>query len=216
MKKGRFSKSEQAHISENIESGYEKIAKDLDRDPKSMLEHIKKQVAKGKYEKPAWMSTTQEEAAAYDLGERPYFIELRQQFTEEELKLFKYHWARIISQFRDDVIPTEELQVVDLIKLELLMNRALKGNKENLEQISALDALSRAYGRPAPFNFITLDAPCHRQVAAARWGDWQDPVVTDGLIIQGMTREAMDTCGAEGEPFLDSSAPPRLGARLHL
>ena len=72
---------------------------------------------------------------------RPYWSELQQQFTEEELKLFQYHWARIISQFKDDVIPTEELQVVDLIKLELLMNRALKHNKENIEQIAALDAL---------------------------------------------------------------------------
>ena len=62
-------------------------------------------------------------------------------FTEDELKLFQYHWARIISQFKDDVIPTEELQVVDLIKLELLMNRALKHNKENLEQVTALEAL---------------------------------------------------------------------------
>ena len=31
--------------------------------------------------------------------------------------------ARIISQFKDDVIPTEELQVVDLIKLEFLINQ---------------------------------------------------------------------------------------------
>jgi hypothetical protein len=33
------------------------------------------------------------------------------------------------------VTPTEELQVVDLIKLELLMNRSLKYNKDNIEQI---------------------------------------------------------------------------------
>ena len=61
-----------------------------------------------------------------------------------------------------------------------------------------------------------LGVPCHREVAAARWGDSEAPVVTDGLIIQGMTREAMDTFGTEREPFLDSPAPPRLGARLDL
>ena len=69
------------------------------------------------------------EKAQYDLTFRPYWVELQQQFTDDELKLFQYHWARIISQFKDDIIPTEELQVVDLIKLELLMNRALKHNK---------------------------------------------------------------------------------------
>ena len=39
-----------------------------------------------------------------------------------------------MSQFKDDVTPTEEMQVVDLIKLELLMNRSLEGNKTNIQR----------------------------------------------------------------------------------
>lgn len=145
MKTGRISKPELEYISENIHTDYKKIAADLDRNPESVLDFIKRKVAKGELERPRWMdSQSSEEQAKYDLTFRPYWIELRQQFTDEELKLFQYHWSRIISQFRDDVIPTEELQVVDLIKLELLMNRALKGNKDNIEQISALDALIAA------------------------------------------------------------------------
>ena len=90
----------------------------------------------------SWMDEQEDVVKAkYDLTFRPYWSELKQQFAEEELKLFQYHWARIISQFKDDVIPTEELQVVDLIKLELLMNRSLKHNKDNIEQITALEAL---------------------------------------------------------------------------
>lgn len=141
MKTGRISKPEEAYIYDNIQLGYKKIAKDLDRNPDSILDFIKRKIAKGDLEKPSWMDTKADEDAKYDLTFRPYWIELRQQFTEDELKLFQYHWARIISQFQDDVIPTEELQVVDLIKLELLMNRALKGNKDNIEQISALETL---------------------------------------------------------------------------
>lgn len=142
MKTGRISKPEEEYINDHIESGYRKIAVDLDRNPDSVLDFIKRKVAKGDFKKPSWMdSQSDEEQAKYDLTFRPYWIELKQQFTDEELELFKYHWGRIISQFQDDVIPTEELQVVDLIKLELLMNRALKGNKDNLEQISALEAL---------------------------------------------------------------------------
>lgn len=145
MKTGRISKAEQQYISENIHVNYKTVAAELDRNPDSVLEFIKRKVAKGEFERPSWMdSTSDEEQAKYDLTFRPYWIELKQQFTDEELELFKYHWSRIISQFQDDVIPTEELQVVDLIKLELLMNRALKGNKDNLQQISALDALITA------------------------------------------------------------------------
>lgn len=142
MKTGRISKPEETYITDNINLGYKKIAEFLDRNPDSVLDFIKRKVAKGEIKKPDWFGdASNEEQAKYDLTFRPYWHELKQQFTEEELKLFQYHWARIISQFQDDVIPTEELQVVDLIKLELLMNRALKGNKENIEQISALESL---------------------------------------------------------------------------
>lgn len=141
MKTGRISKPEEAYIGENINLGYKKIAEALDRNPDSVLDFIKRKIAKGEIQKPTWYGDSSEDQAKYDLTFRPYWIELKQQFTEDELKLFQYHWARIISQFQDDVIPTEELQVVDLIKLELLMNRALKGNKENIEQISALESL---------------------------------------------------------------------------
>ena len=145
MKKGRIGKTEEKFIKDNLEIGYVKIATELDRDPDSILGFIKKKIAKGEFSEPSWIENTdKEEQAHYDLTFRPYFSELKQQFTDEELKLFRYHWAKIISQFKDDVIPTEELQVVDLIKLELLMNRSLKGNKDNIDQISVLEALIAA------------------------------------------------------------------------
>lgn len=142
MRKGRISKEEERYIKDNLHIGLNPLCKNLDRDPESVEEFIKKKVAKNEFERPRWMGKPQEhEQAQYDLMFRPYWIELKQQFTDDELKLFQYHWARIISQFKDDVIPTEELQVVDLIKLELLMNRALKYNKNNGDQIRALEAL---------------------------------------------------------------------------
>ena len=141
MKKGRISKDEENFIKNNLDRDHNRVATELNRTPESILDFIKRKVAKGTFEKPSWMQNSAEEEAQFDLQFRPYWIELKQQFTEDELKLFQYHWARIISQFKDDVIPTEELQVVDLIKLELLMNRSLKHNKDNIEQISALTAL---------------------------------------------------------------------------
>lgn len=133
MKKGRISKTEERQISRLIhDMAPDDIAKKLDRDPESINNFIKKKFNVG---------TTNEEAAAYSLENRPYWVELKCQFTDEELDLFKYHWSRIIAQFKDDVFPTEELQVVDVIKLEILMNRCLKSNKQNIDQISAYDAM---------------------------------------------------------------------------
>jgi hypothetical protein len=134
MKKGRISKTEERQISTLIESGLtcDDIAKKLNRDPESINNFMKRKFNVG---------TTKEEAASYSLETRPYFVELRLQFTSDELELFKYHWSRIISQFKDDVFPTEELQVVDVIKLEILMNRCLKSNKLNIDQLNTYDQM---------------------------------------------------------------------------
>ena len=112
----------------------EDIASQLDRNVTSVENFIKRKLKVG---------LSKIEAAAYSLEDRPYWRELESQFTTDELELFKYHWARIISQFKDDVFPTEELQVVDVIKLEILMNRCLKCNKDNIEQINTYDHMVR-------------------------------------------------------------------------
>lgn len=135
MKKGRISKDEERIINRLVDSlTVEDIALKLDRDVESVENFIKRKLHKG---------LTNEEAAAYSLEERPYWNELTTQFTNEELELFKYHWSRIISQFKDDVFPTEELQVIDVIKLEILMNRCLKSNKDNLNELNFIDKMIR-------------------------------------------------------------------------
>ena len=135
MKRGRLSNDEARYITENAKDiSVEEIAANLERDPTTIENFIKKNLKIG---------LSEFEQAAYDLEDRPYWIELRQQFSQDELELFKYHWGRIISQFKDDVFPTEELQVVDVIKLELLMNRGLKQNKSNIDQITAFEELVR-------------------------------------------------------------------------
>lgn len=133
MKRGRISKDEKRIIARLVDSmTVEDIANKLDRAVDSIEDFIKREMKIG---------LTNEQFAAYDLQDRPYWRELKAQFTDEELELFKYHWAKIISQFKDDVFPTEEIQVVDVIKLEILMNRCLKGNKENIEQINTYDSM---------------------------------------------------------------------------
>jgi hypothetical protein len=133
MKKGRLSNTEARYITENAgKISVVEIASYLDRDPNSIESFIKKKLKIG---------LSELEQAAYELEDRPYWVELEAQFSSDELELFKYHWGRIISQFKDDVFPTEELQVVDVIKLELLMNRCLKNNKNNIDQITAFEEL---------------------------------------------------------------------------
>lgn len=135
MKKGRLSKEEIRFISASIDNiTIEDIANKLDRDVESIDAFVKRKLKRG---------LSIEEEVAFELEDRPYWKELESQFTFEELELFKYHWTRIIAQFKDDVFPTEELQVVDVIKLEILMNRCLKSNKDNISEMNVIEKLIR-------------------------------------------------------------------------
>lgn len=188
MRKGRISNEEARFISRSVENmTVEDIAKSMDRDVDSVQSFIKRKLKVG-------LSPLEE--AAFSLEDRPYWKELNQQFTLEELELFKYHWARIISQFKDDVFPTEELQVVDVIKLEILMNRSLKSNKDNIVDMSMLESLiksERALDKDSRDHDYLMNL--ERQVASLRAS--QESLNKDYRELQGkkvsMLREMKGT-----------------------
>ena len=135
MKKGRFTKTEQEFIRNNHrEMSNLDIATHLDRDPISIQSYIKEKIGNNTLD-------DREIEALHDLQSRPFWKDLQKQFSEEELQSLLYHWSRIITQFRDDVLPTEELQIIDAIKLEILMNRALIGQQTNMRSIGEYEEL---------------------------------------------------------------------------
>lgn len=72
----------------------------------------------------------------YDIKQRPFWKELEAQLTKDELDSFVYHWGKMIEQFKHDVLHTEEIQIVDAIKIQILMDRSLRKQKDQTESIS--------------------------------------------------------------------------------
>jgi transposase-like protein len=135
MKKGRLSKDEQRFISENSESlSVEQIASELDRDPKSIAKWIMDHIGVSQADKDELESLT-------GLRDKAYYRELKKQFTESELEMFEFHFKKMWSQFKDDVFHTEEIQIIDTIKLEILMNRILVSQAENQKAIEGTSML---------------------------------------------------------------------------
>ena len=163
MKKGRFSKEEMEFIEANAEVlSPESIAEKLDRDPDSIRDWIKKNVG---------FSTKQkkEAAVANELKEKPYYRELSNQFSPEELEMFEFHFKKMWSQFKDDVFHTEEMQIIDTIKLEILMNRILKGQRENQQEIALAERLvQEEKARDKDQRDMDLIVNLERQVAVLR------------------------------------------------
>ena len=134
MKTGRLSREEWIFIEENCEKyAPEEIARRLDRDIDPIIKYLRRI---GKSQNKTQALVVQ---AEYDLKSRPYWKELKLQFSEDELELFLHHWKEIVAQFRKDVMKTEELQIVDTIKLEILMNRALREQRESEIRVKSLE-----------------------------------------------------------------------------
>lgn len=127
-KMGRLTYDETQYITENYPKlDYRTIAANLDRDMYSIRAWIDKHIgiANGKN-------------GISELKKKPYWAELQNQFTKEELEMFQFHWGQMWNQFKDDVFHTEEMQIVDTIKLEILMNRDLRAQADNVRQVADL------------------------------------------------------------------------------
>lgn len=163
MKKGRFSTEDMQFIEANAEVlSPEEIASQLDRDPESIRVWIKKNVGFSPKQK-------KEAAVANELKSKPYYRELSNQFSPEELEMFEFHFKKMWSQFKDDVFHTEEMQIIDTIKLEILMNRILKSQRENQDEISIAETLVREEkARDKDQRDMDLIVNLERQVAVLR------------------------------------------------
>lgn len=134
---GRLSREEMAAI-ENFagDISASEIAKRLNRSIEPIVKYMEK-VGKG-----ATRVANFATQAEYDLKSRPYWKQLVNQFDQDEIDLFLYHWKTIVAQFHKDILPTEEMQIVDMVKLDVLMNRALNTQKENMRRIQVYEDMA--------------------------------------------------------------------------
>jgi hypothetical protein len=136
-KSGPWSQAEKHYISEKCSTMKAvEIAAHLKRNAEVVAKYITENHAS------SFMETAR--SAEYDIKKSPVWKDLERQFSKDELNMFLFHWGRIISQFRDDVYPTEEMQVIDTIKLEILMNRCLSQQQKCMDQIKSLETLLMA------------------------------------------------------------------------
>ena len=132
MRTGKLTSEDRKYIAANVDSMlYTEIAAKLKRNPETIKTYIKKELGREirRVEQPKSKPVT------VDLKSTLIWKDLSKQFNEKELETFIWHWNRIIGQFKDDVFPTEELQILDMIKLEILMNRCMESEKEARDKV---------------------------------------------------------------------------------
>lgn len=137
-KTGRFSKDELEFIRKNIkEIGLAATAKALNRDPETVQKYaLREGISFGTVsEEKALQVHIQEE-----LEHSPEIALLKDEFSDRELDYFKFRYAKLMAQFKNDVFASEETQIHQLIKFEILMNRNLRSTKKAVAQMRQLEA----------------------------------------------------------------------------
>lgn len=136
-KYGPWSKAEKDFIAANAtEMSVEDISVELNRDPDTINKYIRKTLGlRIKKENNSVVLSS-----GTNIENTLIWGELQQEFSKEELNTFLYHWNRIIVQFKEDVFPTEEMQIIDAIKLEIMMGRSAKMQNENMQHIRDMQA----------------------------------------------------------------------------
>ncbi len=140
LKPGALSVSDQEFIRENaLNMSVSDIAKALSRREGPVIRYIKENGLASRDEIPDFNDEYEE--ILLKLRKSIFYNELKLQLEEDELKYFQSHWIDFILQFKGDVLPSEGMQIRELIIADILVNRIMRKRlmaKKDIERYSKL------------------------------------------------------------------------------
>ena len=165
-KRGQLSLDEEKFIRENIETlSPEQIATSLNRNVEPINRYIDENQLYAIHEK------SENEVLRRKLHSKTFWNEILRQFDQEsgELEYFENTWIGLIKQFREDVLPAEELQIKQFITIDILINRSMKERKRHISETEKLQRLvDKEYDKPETERDIPKLANLETQLSFAR------------------------------------------------
>jgi hypothetical protein len=165
-KRGQLSLDEEKFIRDNILSlSIEQIANVLNRNIDPVNRYIDENQLYALEEKG------ENETLRRKLHSKTFWTEILRQFDESsgELEYFEATWIGLIKQFREDVLPAEELQIKQFITIDILINRSMKERKRHISETEKLQRLVDAeYDKPEDQRDIPRLANLETQLSFAR------------------------------------------------
>jgi hypothetical protein len=149
-RKGTLSAADKRFITENMgRLAPEEIAEKLDRTLQCVLTFIHE---KGEFDKVFRKDNTEHQKGLVlaELKKTIKWKRLRREFTTDEIEFFEEEYWRIMSQFKGDVLPTEETQIIDSIRFDILKNRNMSDRRRALEDLSRYEKTRQDFLRKFP------------------------------------------------------------------
>lgn len=163
-KRGQLSLDEEKFIRDNIQTlSIEDIANHLNRSPAPIQ----------KYAEQNYLFSDQADTnyLKLKLHSKPFWSEITKQFDNSsgELEYFENTWVSLIKQFREDVLPAEELQIKQFITIDILINRSMKERKRHIADTEKLQhEVDKEYAKSEDVRDIPKLANLETQLSFAR------------------------------------------------
>ena len=138
-KRGQLSLDEEKFIQDNFrDMSVEDIANALNRNPNP----IKRYINENNLLADA-TDNSEYEYLKHKLHTKTFWQEIIRQFDADsgELQYFEDTWVGLIKQFREDVLPAEELQIKQFITIDILINRSMKERKRHIADTEKLQKM---------------------------------------------------------------------------
>lgn len=165
-KRGQLSLDEEKFIRDNlVVLSLEEIAESLNRNIDPIKRYIKENnISSSENSKDL-------EILKRKLHTKTFWPEISRQFDADsgELEYFEDTWVGLIQQFREDVLPAEELQIKQFITIDILINRSMKERKRHIAETDKLQQLvDKEYEKPEEQRDIPKLANLETQLSFAR------------------------------------------------
>ena len=165
-KRGQLALDEEKFIRDNVQAlSVEQIANALNRNIDPINRYIDQNQLYSLNEK------SENELLKRKLHSKTFWSEIARQFDEDsgELEYFENTWVGLIKQFREDVLPAEELQIKQFITIDILINRSMKDRKRHISETEKLQKLvDKEYEKPDDQRDIPRLANLETQLSFAR------------------------------------------------
>lgn len=165
-KRGQLSLDEEKFIRDNINTlSIENIANQLNRNIDPIKRYIDEEKLFSSEDKNEY------ETLKRKLHSKTFWNEILRQFDSDsgELEYFEDTWIGLIKQFREDVLPAEELQIKQFITIDILINRSMKERKRHISETEKLQRLvDKEYEKPEDQRDVPKLANLETQLSFAR------------------------------------------------
>jgi hypothetical protein len=163
-KRGQLGLDEEKYIRDNISAlTIEQIAANLNRSTAPIEKYVQQTQLSS--------TSSDDQILKQKLYLKTFWSEIEKQFDKDsgELSYFENTWVGLIKQFREDVLPAEELQIKQFITIDILINRSMKERKRHIAETEKLQKLvDNEYEKPEAQRDIPRLANLETQLSFAR------------------------------------------------